>query len=88
MQWAASKPLLPIAARQLLDIDVQSGVLTGASTYMVDGEQYVAFMTSKGGAFPLVAGFAAGASGQVPNIPRLIVMKLGGDAKLPDLPEG
>ena len=75
------------SGKQLLDIDVQSGVLTGASTYMVDGEQYIAFMTSKGGAFPLVAGFAAGASGQVPNIPRLIVMKLGGDAKLPDLPE-
>ena len=37
----------------LYSLDVQSGVLTGASTYLVDGEQYVAFMTSKGGAFPL-----------------------------------
>jgi quinohemoprotein ethanol dehydrogenase len=70
----------------LLSVPVQSGVLTGASTYMVDGEQYVAFMTSKGGAFPLVSGYAAGASGQVPNIPRLIVMKLGAKGKLPDLP--
>ncbi|MFC4290953.1 PQQ-dependent dehydrogenase, methanol/ethanol family [Sphingorhabdus arenilitoris] len=75
------------SGKQLLDIDVQSGVLTGASTYMVDGEQYVAFMTSKGGAFPLVSGYAAGASGQIPNIPRLIVLKLGGTAKLPDLPK-
>jgi quinohemoprotein ethanol dehydrogenase len=71
----------------LLSVPVQSGVLTGASTYMVDGEQYVAFMTSKGGAFPLVTGYAAGASGQIPNIPRLIVMKLGAKGKLPDLPQ-
>ena len=71
----------------LLSVPVQSGVLTGASTYMVDGEQYVAFMTSKGGAFPLVTGYAAGASGQIPNIPRLIVMKLGAKGKLPDLPK-
>ncbi|NJM51662.1 MAG: PQQ-dependent dehydrogenase, methanol/ethanol family [Sphingomonadales bacterium] len=75
------------SGKQLLDLDVQSGVLTGASTYMVDGEQYVAFITSKGGAFPLVSGYAAGASGQVPNIPRLIVLKLGGTAKLPQLPQ-
>jgi quinohemoprotein ethanol dehydrogenase len=71
----------------LFDMNVQSGVLTGPSTYMIDGEQYVAFMTSKGGAFPLVAGYASGASGQIPNIPRLIVLKLGGKGKLPDLPK-
>jgi quinohemoprotein ethanol dehydrogenase len=70
----------------LLSVPVQSGVLTGASTYMVDGEQYVAFMTSKGGAFPLVSGYVGGATAQVPNIPRLVVMKLGGIAKLPALP--
>jgi quinohemoprotein ethanol dehydrogenase len=74
------------SGRQLLDLDVQSGVLSGPSTYMVDGEQYVAFLTSKGGAFPLVAGYAGGASAAVPNIPRLIVLKLGGKAKLPALP--
>ena len=71
----------------LLAFPVQSGVLTGASTYMVDGEQYVAFMTSKGGAFPLVSGFAGATSAQVPNIPRLIVMKLGAKGTLPALPK-
>ncbi len=73
------------SGKRLWSLPVQSGVLAGASTYTVDGEQYVAFMTSKGGAFPLVSGYAAGASRQVPNIPRLIVLKLGGKGKLPAL---
>ncbi|MGB5075939.1 MAG: PQQ-dependent dehydrogenase, methanol/ethanol family [Sphingorhabdus sp.] len=72
--------------KQLYNLDVQSGVLSGASTYMVDGEQYVAFLTSKGGAFPLVSGYAGSASSAIPNIPRLIVLKLGGKAALPALP--
>lgn len=70
----------------LYSLDVQSGVLTGASTYLVDGEQYVAFMTSKGGTFPLVSGYVSGASQEVPNIPRLVVLKLGAKGKLPPLP--
>ncbi len=72
--------------KQLYSLNVQSGVLSGASTYTVDGEQYVAFLTSKGGAFPLVAGYAGNTSAAVPNIPRLIVLKLGGKATLPALP--
>jgi quinohemoprotein ethanol dehydrogenase len=72
--------------KQLLNLDVQSGVLSGASTYTVDGEQYVAFLTSKGGAFPLVSGYAGSNSAAVPNIPRLIVLKLRGKATLPPLP--
>ncbi len=72
--------------KQLWSDDVQSGVLGGPSTYMIDGEQYIAFMTSKGGSFPLVIGESGGAANAVPSIPRLIVMKLGGTAKLPALP--
>lgn len=71
--------------QQLLDMDVQSGVLGGPATYRIAGEQYIAFMTSKGGAFPLAAGIAGGVSRKVPNIPRLIVLKLGGTATLPPL---
>jgi quinohemoprotein ethanol dehydrogenase len=71
----------------LFTMPVQSGVLGGASTYSVDGEQYVAFLTSKGGAFPLVSGYAGGASRQVPNIARLVVLKLGGKGSLPALPK-
>lgn len=73
--------------RLLASIDVQSGVLSGASTYSVDGEQYVAFLTSKGGAFPLVSGFAGTATSAIPNIPRLIVLKIGGRVELPLLPK-
>lgn len=72
---------------QLWSYDVQSGVLGGPSTFTVDGEQYIAFMTSKGGAFPLVAGRAGGSATPIPNIPRLIVMKLGAAKKLPALPK-
>jgi len=75
------------AGKELLSLDMQSGIVSAPSTYIVDGEQYVAFLTSKGGAFPLVAGVAGGASRTVPNIPRLVVLKLGGTAKLPSLPE-
>lgn len=72
--------------KQLLDLDLQSGIVSAPSTFRVKGVQYVAFMTSKGGAFPLVAGIAGGAARKVPNIPRLVVMKLGGTAQLPALP--
>jgi quinohemoprotein ethanol dehydrogenase len=72
--------------KQLLDLDMQSGIVSAPSTFRVKGVQYVAFMTSKGGAFPLVAGIAGGTTRKVPNIPRLVVMKLGGTAKLPALP--
>ncbi len=72
---------------KLFSLPVQSGVLAGASTYSVNGEQYVAFLTSKGGAFPLVAGYAGGAANPIPSIPRLIVLKLGAKGELPALPE-
>ncbi len=72
--------------RQLLDLDMQSGIVSAPSTFRVNGVQYVAFMTSKGGAFPLVAGVAGGATRQIPNIPRLVVLKIGGTAKLPAPP--
>ena len=71
--------------KQLLDLDMQSGIVSAPSTFRVDGTQYIAFMTSKGGAFPLVAGVAGGASRKIPNIPRLIVLKAGGNIKLPPL---
>jgi len=70
---------------ELLSLPMQSGIVSAPSTYIVDGVQYIAFLTSKGGAFPLVAGVAGGVTRQVPNIPRLVVLKLNGQAKLPPL---
>ncbi len=72
---------------ELLSLDMQSGIVSAPSTYIVDGEQYIAFLTSKGGAFPLAAGIAGGVSRTIPNIPRLVVLKIGGKAELPALPE-
>ena len=72
--------------RQLLDLDMQSGIVSAPSTFRAGGVQYVAFQTSKGGAFPLVAGVAGGVTRKVPNIPRLVVLKIGGTVKLPAPP--
>jgi quinohemoprotein ethanol dehydrogenase len=72
--------------KQLLDLDMQSGIVSAPSTFRVGGVQYVAFMTSKGGAFPLVAGVAGGVTRKVPNIPRLVVLKIGGAVELPAPP--
>src|SRR3546814_13298639 len=65
---------------------MQSGIVSAPSTFRVGGVQYVAFQTSKGGAFPLVAGVAGGVTRKVPNIPRLVVLKLGGTVQLPAPP--
>ena len=73
------------SGEELMSLDMQSGIVGAPSTYMIDGEQYVAFMTSKGGAFPLTAGVAGGVTRTVPNIPRLVVLKLGGKQALPAL---
>ena len=53
----------------------QTGVLAGPSTFELDGEQYVA----------VVAGFRVSGNYWAPNYSRLLVYKLGGTAKLPEV---
>jgi quinohemoprotein ethanol dehydrogenase len=65
---------------------MQSGILGGPSTFRVGGVQYIAFMTGKGGPFALAAGVAGGVTRKLPNIPRLVVLKIGGTVKLPAPP--
>ena len=73
----------------LWSLPVQSGVMAGASTFLVKGEQYVAFTTGRGGAWPLTAGYAGGAYNRIPTISRLIVLKLGAKGRLPAMtPQG
>ncbi len=74
------------SGKQLLDLDMQSGIVSAPSTFRVGGVQYIAFQTGKGGAFPLVAGVAGGVTRKVPNLPRLVVLKLGGTVQLPAPP--
>ena len=57
--------------------------MAGAATYMVGNVQYVAVLTGRGGALPLAIGYAIGRARTVPNVPRLLVFRLGGTARLP-----
>jgi quinohemoprotein ethanol dehydrogenase len=71
------------SGKQLWAYPTQSGIMAGAATFTVKGQQYVAVLTGRGGALPLSIGYAIGAAKNVPNLPRLLVFKLGGTAQLP-----
>ncbi len=71
------KPLWSFAA--------QTGVMAGPVTYSINGEQYVAVLAGWGGVFPLATGEVSFKSGRVQNISRMLVFKLDGTAKLPQL---
>ncbi len=60
-----------------------TGIVAAPVSYELDGEQYVAVMAGWGGAFPLSGGDAAAEAGITDNSGRLLVYKLGGQAKLP-----
>ncbi|HWK53248.1 MAG TPA: c-type cytochrome, partial [Hyphomicrobiales bacterium] len=60
---------------EVWSVDTQSGVVGGAVSYAIDGEQYVATVAGQSGA----GGYWA------PNYARLLVYKLGGSAALPEL---
>jgi len=64
----------------------QAGVLAAPISYEIDGEQYVAIEVGWGGAFGLAAGELARDAHLAANIPRVLVYKIGGTAKLPELP--
>jgi alcohol dehydrogenase (cytochrome c)/quinohemoprotein ethanol dehydrogenase len=55
--------------------ETQSGIVGGAASYEIDGEQYVAVVAGQGGR----GGYWA------PNYARLLVYKLGGSAVLPEM---
>jgi len=63
----------------------QSGIIGGPSTFEIDGEQYIAVLSGWGGIYPLIAGTQAADSGNLRNVSRLLVFKLGGTAALPPL---
>jgi quinohemoprotein ethanol dehydrogenase len=69
--------------RRLFEAPAGTGIIAAPITYRVDGEQYVAVMAGWGGAFALAAGDAAAGAGVRDNTGRLLVWKLGGEAKLP-----
>jgi PQQ-dependent dehydrogenase (methanol/ethanol family) len=67
---------------KLWSFKTQNGVVAPASTYEIDGEQYVALMVGYGGAG---ATFASALNGDPVRMPgRLMVFKLGGKAVAPE----
>jgi len=72
--------------QKLWSAPTQAGVMAGPMSFEIEGEQYVAIEVGWGGAFALAAGELARDSHIASNIPRVLVFRLGGTAKLPDLP--
>ncbi len=72
--------------KKLWSAPTQAGVLAAPISFEADGEQYVAVEVGWGGAFGLAAGELARDAHLASNIPRVLVYKIGGTAKLPDLP--
>lgn len=70
--------------KQLWSYDVGNGVIAGASSYELDGVQYVAIMVGYGGAAPLAADSLLPDRPRLPG--RLMVFKLGGTDVAPPLP--
>ena len=72
--------------QKLWSAPTQAGVMAAPISYEIDGEQYVAIEVGWGGAFGLAAGELARDAHLAANIPRVLVFKIGGAAKLPELP--
>ncbi len=73
------------SGKQLWRFATQTGVTAGPATYSVDGKQYVAVLAGWGSLWDLSAGILAPKSGRVPNVSRLLVFALNGEAELPPL---
>ena len=73
--------------KKLWSFPAQTGVVAPPITYTVGGEQYVAVLAGWGGAYALsVDGELIDRLKPVQNVSRLLVFKLGGKAKLPEMP--
>ena len=68
---------------KLWSMSAQSAVMAGPMTYEVNGEQYVAVMSGWGGGYPLMQGKDSAKSGNLRNVSRVLVFKVGGTATLP-----
>jgi alcohol dehydrogenase (cytochrome c)/quinohemoprotein ethanol dehydrogenase len=73
------------SGEKLWSMSAQSAVMAGPMTYEVNGEQYIAVMSGWGGGYPLMQGKDAAKSGNLHNVSRVLVFKVGGTATLPAL---
>jgi alcohol dehydrogenase (cytochrome c)/quinohemoprotein ethanol dehydrogenase len=73
------------SGEKLWSMSAQTAVMAGPAAYEVNGEQYIAVMAGWGGGFPLMEGKEAAKSGNLRNVSRVLVFKVGGTATLPAL---
>jgi alcohol dehydrogenase (cytochrome c)/quinohemoprotein ethanol dehydrogenase len=71
--------------KKLWSMFAQSGIIGAPSTFEIDGEQYIAVLSGWGGIYPLNGGKESADSGNLRNISRILVFKLGGTATLPPI---
>ncbi len=69
------------SGEQLWDFDAQTAILAGAISYAVKGQQYIAVLAGNGGGLPLTLPSFYGPQPKPPG--RVLVFKVGGNAKLP-----
>ncbi len=69
---------------QLWSAQLNSGALSGPSTFEIDGEQYVTITTGWGHAFGLAAGMMF-KDAVPPAVGKVVTFKLGGEATIPPL---
>jgi quinohemoprotein ethanol dehydrogenase len=68
---------------RLWSFDAQTGILPGAITYELDGQQYITLVVGSGGIYPLSSAFVDTQGSD--NRSRVLTFKLGGKAALPPL---
>jgi len=73
------------SGEKLWSMSEQSAVMAGPMTYEVKGEQYIAVISGWGGGYPLMQGKDSAKSGNLRNVSRVLVFKVGGTATLPAL---
>jgi quinohemoprotein ethanol dehydrogenase len=73
------------SGEKLWSMSAQSAVMAGPMAYEVNGDQYIAVMSGWGGGYPLMQGKDAAKSGNLRNVSRVLVFKVGGTATLPAL---
>jgi len=62
----------------------QLGIVAPPVSYAIDGEQYIAVLTGRGGPVGMILGLQS--PDGLPNATRVLVFKLGGNAQLPAMP--
>ena len=72
--------------QKLWSFDAQAPIIAAPMTFETGGQQYVAVLTGGGGAYSLSPGIVSLKSGKPRQLTRVLVFRIGGQAKLPPVP--